>query len=80
MSKPTSKDQTAMPRDLCHTTNFVGIDPVGAPRLAVSDANDLSINIVGDGNGGMSTQANAVIRTSAATIDIVKRRDMDPND
>ena len=59
-----------MTRDLRHSTNFVGIDPAGWPRVAVNDANDLSISSVGDGNGGISTQANVPRIAIAAPIDI----------
>jgi hypothetical protein len=69
-----------MRRDFSHTTNFVGIDPVGWPSLAVKDANDVSISAAGEGNGGISTHADAAKKTSAAPIDAVERRDMDPND
>lgn len=72
-------DHTAMPRDFSHTTNFVGIDPVGWPSLAVKDANDVSISAAGEGNGGISTHADADKKTSAAPIDVVERRDMGPN-
>src|SRR5580698_8408157 len=69
-----------MPRDFSHTTNFVAIDPVGWPSLAVNAANDVSISAAGGGNGGIATHADAPKITSAVPIEMTKREDMDPRE